>query len=345
MKKISILVFLIAIVVSGCVQFGETPPPAVVGVFKSFDKGDTWVEKNLFLHSGGVASINGVSVKELVFDPEDPRAIYLNSKTSGLFYSYDSGESWQKANPIGDGLIESVAIDPLNKCVVYATYANTILKSVDCSRNWGEVYIDTRPDKLVTALAVDHVNNLIVYAGNSAGDIFKSLDGGSNWRVVERLNNPVKKIMIDPEDSRVLYVATQSNGIYKSESAGADWYDLNDGLKPYSGSFEYKQLIFDPTKSNSLMLVSKYGLIKTDDGGATWTPLTLITPPASTDIFSVAINRANGQEIYYATGSTFYKTFDGGENWVTKRLPSTGYAAYMVNDPIDPNVLYMGMSN
>ena len=345
MKKILILLLVGTFFISGCLKIGSTPPPAVVGIFKSFDGGETWIERNLFLYSGGTGSMNTVSVKEFVFDPQDANAIYLMSKGNGLFYSYDSGDSWQKAQGVGDIVVESVAIDPTNKCTIYVTRANTILKSIDCNRSWSEVFIDTRADKLVTALAVDHFDSRVVYAGNSAGDILKSLDGGINWRVVNRINNPIKKFLIDPNDSRIIYIATQSAGLFKTISAGADWFDINDGLKPYSGSTEYKELIFDSTGVDSLMLVSKYGLLKTTDGGTTWQPLTLITPPATTDIFSVAISPANGQEIYYATASTFYKTFDGGENWVTKRLPSSGVAEYILIHPLQPNIIFMGMSN
>jgi photosystem II stability/assembly factor-like uncharacterized protein len=91
--------------------------------------------------------------------------------------------------------------------------------------------------------------------------------------------------------------------------------------------------------------VAKYGLLKTNDGGQTWQAISLITPPASTDIYSVAINPQNNLEIYYATASTFYKTVDGGQNWITRRLPTGAVATYLYVDPLEPNVIYMGMSN
>jgi len=104
-------------------------------------------------------------------------------------------------------------------------------------------------------------------------------------------------------------------------------------------------LIFDLTTPDSLILVSKYGLLKTADSGLNWEPINLITPPASTDIFSIAINPKDNHEIYYATASTFYKTTDGGQNWITKRLPTAAVATYMQVDPNDPNIIYMGLSN
>ena len=346
MKKAIIFLILTLVFISGCtIKLTGSQPPAIAGVFKSFDKGNNWIERNFFQYSGGVGNIAGVNVLSLTLDPQDNKAVYLTTDGSGLLYSYDSGDSWQQVRQIGNGKVESVAIDPKNKCVIYATFTNTILKSVDCSRSWVEVYIDTRSDNVLTALAIDSYNNLVIYAGNLAGDVLKSVDGGGNWRVIYRINDRIAKLLIDPADSRIIYLATLSKGIYKTTDAGASWVDINTGLKQYSGAFEYKNLIFDQSLPNSLLLVAKYGLIKTLDGGQTWEALKLITPPATTDIFSVAINPVNNKEIYYATASTFYKTTDGGQNWITKRLPTAAVASYLLIDPINPNIIYMGMKN
>lgn len=346
MRKTLIFLLLAIVFITGCtISFGNSKAPSVAGVFKSFDKGNTWIERNLFLHSGGTGTISGVNVLSLTLDPQDNRAIYFASDTDGLLYSYNAGDSWMKADPVGDGRIESVVVDPKNKCVIYATFANTILKTVDCSRSWTEIYIDTRADKNVTALAVDNYNSLLVYAGNSAGDVLKSVDGGRNWRVLERLKSPIAKILINSNDTRFIYIATKKSGLYKTTNGGVSWIDINDGLKQYSGSFEYKNLIFDLDLPDSLLLVAKYGLIKTNNGGETWEAINLITPPATTDIYSVAINPQNSREIYYATASTFYKTTDGGQNWITKRLPTNAVATYLQVDPVDPNIIYLGLAN
>ena len=339
------LFIILAGLISGCsISFGNKTPAGLAGVFKSGDQAVNWAPSNLFLYSGGSGSIDGVSVIGLRFDPEDLDALYLNSESSGLLYSYDAGVSWQQARDLANTRIESVAIDPKNKCVIYATVANTIRKSVDCNRSFAEVYIDTRADKFLTALAVDAFNNLVIYAGNNGGDILKSHDGGVTWQVIKRLNQPVKKILIDPNDTRIIYLATQTSGIFKTTNAGGDWFDLNEGLKPYSAAFEFRDLIFDASQRDALLLVAKYGLLKTDDGGGTWQPLSLITPPASVDIFTAAINPQDNREIYYATASTFYKTVDGGQNWITTRLPTVARPSVLLIDPRQPNLLYLGLA-
>jgi len=330
----------------GCMlQFGNEKPAGVAGIFKSYDKGTNWLQKNLFLHSGGTGSIAGINIMSLTFDPQDNKAIYAATDANGLFYSYDSGESWMKAGPVGNGRIEAVAIDPKDKCTIFATFANTILKSTDCSRSWKEVYIDTRADKAVTALAIDPYNNSLIYAGNTAGDILLSADGGGNWQVNKRLGDRVMKLMIASNDNRVIYAPTKGQGIFKTTDAAANWTNLSDSLKNFAGALEYKNLMFDFSQPNALLLVSKYGLIRTKDGGASWEAVKLITPPSSVDIFSAALNPKNSAEIYYATATTFYKTTDGGGNWITTRLPSTAVATYLAVDPVDSNVLYMGLTN
>ncbi|OGY47051.1 MAG: hypothetical protein A2663_03895 [Candidatus Buchananbacteria bacterium RIFCSPHIGHO2_01_FULL_46_12] len=341
--KIFSLLILVGLLSAGCVfQLGGGGGPVVAGVFKSFDKGETWAAKNLFLHSGGLGSIEGVNVLGLSFDPQDSRALYLNADGAGLLFSYDGADSWQKANPVGNGKIEAAAVDPRNKCVIYATYGNTVLKTIDCSRNWVEIYLDA---KAATALAIDPSNNYVVFAGNDGGDLVKSENGGGNWQVVNRFGGRIAKILISPASPKIVYLATKNKGLFKSQDSGATWNNINDGLKPYSGALEYKNLIFDLSLPDSLLLVSKYGLLKSNDGGASWQPIKLITPPTMTDISAVAMNPKDNKEIYYATQSTFYKTTDGGLNWVTKRLPTTAAAAALLVDPNNPGVIYLGLAN
>ena len=337
-------VVLATIILSGCtIRFGGQQS-STAGVYKSFDGSENWVAKNLYLHSGGTGTIETVAVIDFILDPQDPDAIYLTTENHGLLYSYDAGESWRHASGIDSGRVDAVAIDPRNKCVIYSSFANTIRKSVDCNRSFREIYIDTRAEQFITTLAVDSFNNLVVYAGNTGGDILKSFDGGSNWQVITRIENQVTKILVDQQDTRIIYVATKGKGIHKTIDGGQTWADLSEGLRQYSAALEYKKLVFDPNQPNALLYVSKYGLLKSADGGATWTPITLITPPASTDIYSVAISPINPDEMYYATASTFYKTVDGGANWITRRLPSNALPTALYIDSRNPAVLFMGLT-
>lgn len=327
------------VLTTGCIRFKRNSP-VKSGIFKSFDKGDEWRQKGLLVVTGGLSSLEGINIKKLFFDPSDNSAIYAKVQSRGIMYTYNGGENWLQPRQLNSGDINTLAIDPKNKCVIYVSVGKRVLKSVDCSRSYQEIYLDSR-DIQIHSIAVNPSKNLHIYLGTSKGDFIRSIDGGTSWNTIFNLRSSVNKILINPQESNALY-AILKNGISKSTNGGNEWESLNDGLKKYSGGTDISDIILNPSKSNSLLLLNKYGIMKTDDGGTSWIPYNLITPPLSTKIYAVGINPKNENEIYYGTASTFYKTSDGGENWTVKRLPSAARTSSLLVDPINPSIIYLG---
>lgn len=346
MKKIYFVFLLLVVLVltgQGCISFGGTGGRAGVdgGIFKSTDKGENWQQK-VALAAVKPSAIANVNVVTMVFDPQDSRTIYLGTAENGLFYTTDGGEAWLLAGALSGGRIGAVAVDAKDKCNVYAATGNRIFKTSDCTRTWQNIYIDTRADQTVTALAIDFYNSSVIYAGLSGGDMLKSTDSGASWTVIKRFENQVAKILVNYYDTRIIYVGTSGAGIWKSTDSGASWVDLGEGLNKYDGAREFKNLVLDFSKRDALVLASKYGLTRTTDGGASWQPINLLTPPGSVDLFSLALNPQNGNEIYYGTTSTLYKSSDGGVKWVTRKLPTSRAATYLLVDPNNGNIVYLG---
>ncbi|KKR48728.1 MAG: hypothetical protein UT86_C0003G0057 [Candidatus Magasanikbacteria bacterium GW2011_GWC2_40_17] len=338
--------FLIATLVLvgvGCVQIGSAPAVTDGGIFKSGDKGATWVSRSQFLTIGGqVLNFSKEAVLSLSFDPQDHAALYATGVNTGLLFSYNGGNGWQKPEQIKAGTVSGVAIDYKNKCWVYMALGNLILKTEDCSRTYVPIYQEGRPEVRLTTVATDNFSSAILYAGNSVGDFLKSTDFGKNWVVLNRFENPIVKMIVNPLNSKIIYLATQEKGLYRSGDGGVSWTDLNQGLKQYGGAYVYHDLIlFDP-KAEGLLLASQYGLIKTGDAGVSWQALTLLTPPNGADIKVVAVNPQNSNEIYYATASTFYKSVDGGVKWMTSKLPSSRPPTFLLIDSNDPKIMYLG---
>jgi photosystem II stability/assembly factor-like uncharacterized protein len=342
--KISLLFFsFVFLIFSGasCVRFEQ--PQADGGVFKSTDKGETWQQK-VQIATGDPkkkATISNVNVVLMVMDPQNNQTIYLGTTENGLYFTNDGGESWQRT-AFQKGRINAIAIDPKTTCNIYVATGNKIYKTADCIKTWSEIYVETRPNQMVTSLAVDFYDPKIIYAGLSAGELLKSTDEGASWSVIKRFDDKILKILFSAHDSRIIYVATQRNGLWKSTDAGAGWISLNSGIEAFPGAFDFKDLILDLSKKDTLILVSKYGLLKTVDGGSTWQPINLLTPPESIDIFSIAVNPQNGNEIYYGTATTFYKSVNGGERWIPRRLPTGRAATFLLVDPQNPNIIYLG---
>jgi hypothetical protein len=76
--------------------------------------------------------------------------------------------------------------------------------------------------------------------------------------------------------------------------------------------------------------------------------MTLLTAPGSVQIYGFAVNPKNPNHMYYtATAnnrSTFYRTVDGGQNWITKRLPSGQIPTALRVHPEQEDWVYVGFT-
>lgn len=336
-----VLAFLV-LAGAGCIQLGgKSKAVNDGGIFKTGDKGESWAQKAQILAIGGQKKdFSNVNIITMALDPSDHAAIYAGSAGNGLFYSYDSGQSWQQPPQLISGDARSIFIDAQNKCVIYAVIGNQIVKSVDCNRTYNSIYQETRAGVALRQAAVDGYNSNNIYLSNSAGDFLRSSDAGKSWSVIKRFDNPIVEFIINPLDTRKIYAATQDYGIFRTGDAGKSWVDLNQGLKQYGGAFVFKDLVLMDAKAESLLLATQYGLIKSGDAGISWQALPLLTPPSGADIRVAAVNPQNPKEIFYATPATFYKSIDGGEKWVTKKLPSTRLPAFLMPDFAEPKIMY-----
>jgi photosystem II stability/assembly factor-like uncharacterized protein len=304
-------------------------------------------------------TLGNVTINKIEIDPNDNNALYL-ATNNGLFYSYDGGEGWQQAKYFVTKQItniSSVAVDYFNKCTIFVAAGNKIYKSTDCSRTFLEVYVDTTREGLaITNILTEHYNNNVVYAANNKGDILRSDDYGLHWRLLKSVADSIKQILVDKNDTRIVYFLTEKKGLFKTTDGGATWSDtvevmidnkkVVDPLNKAIGAFKDgkigKYLVQDLTARDSLILACKFGLLKTTDGGATWKEIQLVTPDRGANIYSLAIDPKNSNNIYYGTDTTLYKSVDGGTTWQTQKAPTIGYINFLLIDSNDSKLIYLG---
>lgn len=335
----------------GCVSISgkksTTSGPA--GMFISFDKGDSWKQINVLPKTDGIKSIAGVSVYRIFDDPQDPRTIYLATRSNGMFFSYDEGVTWQQPDgPLSGGFIYSVAVHPKNKCVIYVTNGLQVFRSDDCSRSWVEMYRESRSDIKIISLAFNSFYPHQIILAESHGDILKSEDEGKSWMIAQRFNDRLSEIKVDNLQENVMYVASLKNGLYKTIDGGNTWINLRDKFNGFSGALEYRRLLLSPILPNTVYWVSTYGILESKDGGQTWTAMPLITPPGSASIYGFGVAGDNDNEVYYTATiqdrSTFYKSIDGGKNWITKKVPSGQIPTILRIKPGKSNTLFLGFT-
>lgn len=342
--KLALLLIIIPFT-SGCaIQFQNSGGNSLGGIFKSTDAGDNWTTSNSIpTTSGTPQSIGRLDTKFLILDPSDSKALYFSSLENGMFYTYDSAKNWQFATGLGKTTVNALSVDPLSKCTMYVSSKNSIFKSTDCTRSWSQIYHDDNAETTISSILVNHYNSNIIYFGTSRGELVISDDAGASWRVLYRFNEKIYKIIASPFDSRAMLVSLGGRGAFRSSNGGEIWEDLSEQLKVLKTNYSIRDMLFSKSNEGMVLLATDYGLLKSYDNGTTWGVLNLITPKKGATINSIGLGTKNPELIYYTTHTTFYRSTDGGEKWVTKQLPTSRAGWRLIINPKDDNIIYLGV--
>ncbi len=343
-----IIVFLMMLAVSGCsVRFSSsdgkkgTDPNTDGGVFISVNKGDEWKQAALIpTVKGQPGSIRSLSANVLAMDPNDSKAVYLGTISNGLYYTYDITEGWWHAETLPLSDVKAIAVDPKDKCTIYATGGNKVFRSEDCSRSWSQIYYDNDPKVAINAIAIDHHNTDNIYIGTERGDVLKSSDKGSSWQPVFRSKDDVVKITISPFDSRTIFVSTERRGTARSMDAGMTWTDLEENLEDFKNSKRFRDLVIASDEEGKMLMATTYGLLRTYNNGETWERVELLTPEKDSTINALAIG-PDSREICYVTDTTFYRSVDNGDSWTTVNLPSSRSGRDLLVSPDNSDIVYL----
>ncbi len=234
------------------------------GVYKSTNAGESWelVGGSDLCDdedAGGNCHYHGIVVER-----EAPFKVLVGSggdqyakEGVGLTGSENNGESWRNSDDgfVRDVHVSKLVIDPNNNNVFYATtqgeteYTDKVgdgagvFKSTDRGNNWTQ--INNGLNSLETnVLAVDPNDSDILYLGTDDDGIYKSINGGENWKkLIPTASFGVGDIIVDPQNSDNVYMGTVDYfrlsesrgvlgdfGVYKSTDGGTTWEEFNSGL-------------------------------------------------------------------------------------------------------------------
>ncbi len=332
---------------AGCFGFGGSSKTAVAdgGVFRTRDDATKWEQLKVLNLDTQIGSTVELGTASIGLDPQDPNTFYIGTIENGLMYTLNNGASLQLANGLTKGRINGIVVDAKDRCTVYATRLNQILKTSTCGREWVEAWSHPRSDTQISAIAGDWYNSKTLYIGTTDGDILRSDDGAITWRPMHRVDNTrINDLKIDPRDSRVIYAATNGAGVLKSIDGGASWIEIRKQLQEFQYARTPKFLVLDPSTRDRIYHISKYGLLVSDDAGASWRAVTLPTAPQDTEIGSFIVNPKNPKVLVYSTASALVMSKDGGVSWSSKKLPTTRGVAWMVYSMEEQPALLLGVS-
>ncbi|HWG21331.1 MAG TPA: hypothetical protein VG225_12445, partial [Terracidiphilus sp.] len=191
-------------------------------------------------------------------------------------------------------------------------------------------------------------------------------NNGFNSVSVDDTSGRVTGIAADPNDANVLYVAAAGGGVWKTTDGGTTWTPLTDsqttlamgsiavapsnGQKIYAGTGEANS----SGDSNQ-----GYGILVSNDGGASWTLENAGGAFAGNVIGQIAVDPTNANTAYAAVGSDYsengisyinagiWKTTDGGTTWTntTATLSTKWPWTSVVVDPNTPSTIYAAIGS
>lgn len=344
-SQITLVSLALVLMGQGCFG-GEGKLPDDGALWQTTDAGADWTHLAALPSASGVGSIGGTNVTALEIDPSDRTAYYLGSEQNGMFYSLDSGNSWQRPedDEARSGYIIDVEVDPRDTCTVYVMKPSRILKTVDCNRNYDSVYVETRSNTTLTSMVIDWYNPDRLWAANSQGELILSEDAGDTWQTVERIGDSVTDMIMSHRDSRIIIAGTEKHGIYRTTDGGQEWLLIDDELDE---QFEDGNRVYGFTQTydgQTMIMNTKFGLLRSIDQGANWVEVPLITDAGEVRIWSVALGIEDDNEIFYATGEILYHSLNAGDAWETQELPSVRAPKVMQLHPTDTDRLLVGFA-
>ncbi|MBL0133185.1 MAG: glycosyl hydrolase [Chitinophagaceae bacterium] len=190
-------------------------------------------------------------------------------------------------------------------------------------------------------------NKNTFYFGATGGGVWKTIDGGSNWKNISDkfFGSTIGAVAVAPSDENVLYVGEGENtmrgnvseglgGMWRSDDGGRTWRNL--GLKD---ARHIIRIVVHPRDPNTVWLAvmghlfgpnEERGVYKTTDGGKTWKRTLFVNN--QTGASDLVMENGNPSVLYAGTwrlirtpyslesggdGSGLWKSVDGGETWTS----------------------------
>ena len=274
----------------------------------------------------------GGTFTALVVDPNQNQTVYAGSYVSGVYKTYDQGDTWYQQNAgLGNLKIQSLAIHPTNSNIVYAgTYGGGIYKSSTNGNGWDASNGGVLGNHIVYDIEIDPNNANVIYAatrinGSLKGYLYKSNNGGSSWSLLltgESFStlDYFYDIDVNPLNSNELYLTAHEHGFYKSTNAGATFSAINSGITDLSArSFAldaaYPGLVYGGVWHDA-------AVYRTWNSGYSWSS-SRVGLPTNAAVFRLYADPFGGTQkrVFACTyGNGLYSTENFAQSWTSRGL-------------------------
>jgi photosystem II stability/assembly factor-like uncharacterized protein len=357
------------------------------GVWKTENYGQNWFP----VTDGFIRTSSTMGAVRVA--PSDPNIVYAGTGTDGIrsniiggrgiYKTTDAGETWEFLGLESTGQIGAVEVHPDNANHVYVAALGSpfgpnddrgVYRSSDGGRSWdhvlflndsvGGIDLEIHPANPNTIYVAMYRGDrkpwtIISGCGPGCGDgIWKSTDGGDNWRQVTTglPQGLIGKIdlAVSPAAANRVYALVEApepeEGLYRSDDSGETWRFMSGGRYPEDDPeglvelterpFYYTNVDADPTNAD-IVWVNNERFFKSVDGGLTW----VIVPTPHGDNHDMWINPENPDIFVQSNDGGANVTLDGGKTWSTQFNQPTAELYQVDVDDRFPYWLYAGQQD
>ncbi|MGI9541428.1 MAG: WD40/YVTN/BNR-like repeat-containing protein [Flavobacteriaceae bacterium] len=301
---------------------------------------------------GRSAAVTGV--------PGKPDLFYFGATGGGVWKTEDGGQTYENiSDGFFGGSIGSVAVSKSDSNVIYVGGGEVtvrgnvssgygVWKTVDAGKTWS--FSGLPKSRHIPRIVIHPSNPEIVYAavlGNiykptSERGVYKSIDGGKNWKKVlfSNADSGAFELVINPSNPRHLYASTwrlnrtpyslnsggEGSALWKSTDEGKTWKEISLNKGFAKGTLGVIGVTVSPLNSQRVWAIvenkEKGGIYRSDDGGSSWSHINDSRALRQRAwYYSKIYADTQDEDIVYVMNVSYHKSKDGGKTFKRNNAP------------------------
>ncbi len=304
-----------------------------------------------------------------------PNEAYFGATGGGLWKTTDGGDTWAPVTDgqLKSASVGAVAVSETNPDLVFIGMGESairgnimpgdgVYRSRDAGKTW--THVGFSETNAISKIRIHPTNPDIIFVAafgrysvpSKERGIFRSTDGGTTWKNVLFRDDSTGGIDIafDRANPNVLYASLwqafrrefqmssggPGSGLFKSIDGGDTWKEItrNPGLPAgLMGKIGVATTASNPNRVYALVENDTGGLFRSDDAGASWTPMNYARSIRQRAFYySHLFADPKNQDVVYAQNTSVFRSSDAGKTLATIDNGSHGDWHDLWIDPDNP---------
>jgi photosystem II stability/assembly factor-like uncharacterized protein len=239
-------------------------PAYFLGLWRSTNSGDTWVQCN-DQDLGNVYSSFGWYFGNLRVDPHDEDIVHVLGVS--LWNTLNGGDTW---NPVTGGMhvdFHALEVHPLTRRHWFGCDGGLYVMEDGST----PVHIENLPISQFYKVKIDPSNPGLLYGGTQDNGSLRSAAGGvDDW--YEILGGDGFWVEIRPDNSQTVFAEYQWGNIFKSIDGGFSFSSCDNGIVNGDRRNWSTPYLIDPT-NHDIMYYGTYRLYRSTDSASSWSAI------------------------------------------------------------------------